>query len=213
MIIVGSRPAIGVGAPPCTIDIDRVLRAGLDWLYNTVQPDTAIIDPRNTTTAAGHRVINFMPLGWASKASVIVEVAHVAWGLGPGAGPLNPMPPAELDQLATHVTASGTEVDEVRCAPRPLVGTITLTRDAHPTLRAAVARFNAGCPIHRSRRCWRAQHHGGRDCSWYNDGQRGVIWPFTAAAAAEPAHLRDHPTVTSRLGHQIVITPVQPCWL
>lgn len=185
MIIIGSRlprPATTISAPPPAVDIDHVLRTGLDWLYNTVQPDSAIIDPHNTASTVGHRAIKFTPLGWAHKASVIIEVADVVWGLGPGAGPLNPMPPAELDQLAAHITALGAPVKEVRCDPRPLVGTITLAQDAHPALRVAVARFNTGCPIHASRRCWLPCDHGGRDCSWYSIGQRGVIWPFTTAS-------------------------------
>jgi hypothetical protein len=157
------------------------MRSGLNWLYDTPQPTCAIIDARGAVATIGDRFIRFVPLGWAWQAGVIVDVAHLHQCPGPAGAPLNPMHLDEIPALATQLRDElAAEIAEIRCAHSGLTATIALARAAHPTLRAAVRRFMAGCPVHHSRRCGQPPDHGGRNCRWYSAGQRGVSWPSAA---------------------------------
>jgi hypothetical protein len=174
-----------VAAPPAAIrlaDSDAVrglLQAGLHWLHDTAQPDHAVIDTHGAAAATSdNRLIRFVPLGWGWRASIVIEVAHVSWGAGPGGPPLNPLHPHDIDTVAAQLGALGAAVTATRCASAGLAGNITLARSAHPSLRAAVTRFAAGCPTHHSRICGHPHRHGGHNCPWYSNGQRGVRWPF-----------------------------------
>ncbi|TMS53368.1 hypothetical protein [Mycobacterium sp. DBP42] len=164
----------------------ELLRQGLRWLYDTAQPAEAVIDGRvaSTRLASVNRVIRLVPLGWAWKPGIVVEVAHVHWGLGTN-GPLNPLSSSEVTLLADELEQLGADIADIRCPTTSLSGTIALLRPAHPTLRAAVARFAAGCPVHHSRICGRGENRGGHNCRWATDGQRGVIWPFADPIRAE----------------------------
>jgi hypothetical protein len=86
--------------------------------------------------------------------------------------------PHDIDTVAAQLGPLGAAVTATRCASAGLAGTITLARSAHPSLRAAVTRFAAGCPTHHSRICGHPHRHGGHNCPWYSNGQRGVRWPF-----------------------------------
>ena len=167
---------------------DDLLAEGLRWLHDTPQPPTAVIDCRGAAArmASANRVIRFVPLGWAWKASIVVDVAHVHWGAGMGP-PLNPMPSSEIIALAAALHRCGANIDDIRCSTTALCATVALTRPAHCTLRAAVRRFMGGCPTHHSRICARPNSRGGHHCSWYGDGQSGVIWPFCPQAAHHAA--------------------------
>lgn len=163
----------------------ELLKLGLRWLYDTVQPDHAVIDCRAASVllAPVNRVIRLVPLGWAQKPGIVVEVADVHWGLGTGR-PLNPLSSSEINCLAGELERLDADIDDIRCPITGLTGTIALLRPAHPTLRAAVQRFGAGCPRHHSRICGRPLDRGGRNCRWAVDGHRGVRWPFN-----RPAHI------------------------
>ena len=78
-----ARPA-DTGEAPCTTT--ALLAEGLHWLYDIVQPGTAIVPARGAATviAAANRIIRWVPLGWGWTANVVLEVAHIDWGLGMG---------------------------------------------------------------------------------------------------------------------------------
>jgi hypothetical protein len=166
-----------------------LLGEGLRWLHDTAQPATAIIDCRGATAvlASANRLIRWVPLGWAWKASIVIDVAHVDWGPGMGP-PLNPLCSGEILRLAIELHHLGADIADIRCATTGVSGTVALQRPAHPTLRAAVRRFMQGCPIHHSRICGRPESRGARNCTWCSDGQRGVIWPFRHRELAQPDH-------------------------
>jgi hypothetical protein len=74
---------------PCTTT--ALLAEGPQWLYDTIQPSTAIVHARGAATviAAANRIIRWVPLGWGWTANVVLEVDHIDWGVGMGP-PLNP---------------------------------------------------------------------------------------------------------------------------
>ena len=161
-----------------TLATAELVADGLHWLHDTVQPDTAIIDGRGAAAlvAASNRIIRWVPLGWGWTAGVVIEVAHVHWGLGMGA-PLNPMPSDDVMRLTEDLRQHGSDIADIRCTTIGLSAALSLQRPAHPTLCAAVRRHMSGCPLHHSRICDRPESRGGHRCTWYREGQRGVIWP------------------------------------
>ncbi|GAB4914499.1 hypothetical protein MAHJHV34_49250 [Mycobacterium avium subsp. hominissuis] len=168
---------------------DDLLTEGLHWLHDTPQPASAIIDSRGAAALTPrNRIIRWVPLAWGWKASIIVDVAHVDWGLS--GGPLNPMPGSEILALAVELHHRGADIIDIRCRTTGLTATIALARPAHPTLRAAVRRYMQGCPLHHSRICGRPEARGGHNCTWYSDGQRGVSWP---AFPSWPQHQHQRP--------------------
>ena len=83
-----SRPPREYSAEALTV----LLQRGLHWLYDIAQPPGAIIDGRHAVATSENRLIRFVPLGWGWHAGIVVDVAHVHWGAGPGGAALNPMP-------------------------------------------------------------------------------------------------------------------------
>jgi hypothetical protein len=163
---------------PCTTT--ALLAAGLRWLHDTVQPGTAIVHARGA--AAANRIIHWVPLGWGWTANVVLEAAHIDWGVGIGP-PLNPMLSSEALSLAVelhHISV------DIACTTSCLSAAIVLRRPAHPTLCAAARRYLQGCPSRHTRICGRPPARGGHDCGWLRDGQRAITWP----SHHDPAHQR-----------------------
>jgi hypothetical protein len=170
---------------PCTTTAQ--LAEGPQWLYDTIQPSTAIVHARGAATviAAANRIIRWVPLGWGWTANVVLEVAHIDWGVGMGP-PLNPMLSSEAISLAVELHHIGVDIADIACTTRCLSAAIVLRRPAHPTLCAAARRYLQGCPSHHSRICGRPPARGGHDCRWLSDGQRAITWP----SHHDPAHQR-----------------------
>lgn len=138
-----------------------VLLLGLRWLYDTEQPDSAIVRfDGQAAVSAGGRTLRFIPHGRMGFATIAVEnsdpTAHA-----------EPLPAGEvtalaevLDELDVPVQHTWTEFPGAR-------GYLALRRPAHPTLCAAVARYEQGCPTHR-------QLHW-CTCGWYAAGDRALI--------------------------------------
>lgn len=181
-----AQPPVAEPLLPTTGDL---LTEGLRWLHDTPQPASAIIDSRGAAALTPrNRIIRWVPLAWGWKASIIVDVAHVEWGLS--GGPLNPMPSSEILALAVELHHHGADIIDIRCRTTGLTGTIALARPAHPTLRAAVRRYMQGCPLHHNRICGRPEARGGHNCTWFSAGQRGVTWP---AFPSWPPHQHPRP--------------------
>lgn len=153
-----------VGALQATVD------AGLAWLYDTVQPDTAILQHHGVPLAAvGDRRLSFCPVGVNRLPVVVVEVVGVTY-IGNSLRPQNPLAAGELEELAALLRRSVPVATTWNGHPAT-TGSISLARPAHPSLVAAVARYHARCPQHDSVFCSRT------GCSWYRDGNRTVIYP------------------------------------
>ena len=138
-----------------------------------------------TVIAAANRIIRWVPLGWGWTANVVLEVAHIDWGLGMGP-PLNPMLSSEAISLAVELHHIGVDIADIACTTSCLSAAIVLRRPAHPTLCAAARRYLQGCPSHHTRICGRPPARGGHDCGWLRDGQRAITWP----SHHDPAHQR-----------------------
>ena len=145
-----------------------VLRSGLAWLYETEQPEAAILQHHGDGLASrGNRSVRFIPTGWGGRVVIVVEVAKVDYGTDPGArGPRNPLAVDELDAFIALLADLGHAVVHRWNGHPAATGSLALAEPAHPSLRAAVARYHAGCPCHRTTLC---------RCGWYGEGHRHVI--------------------------------------
>lgn len=144
--------------------------AGLAWLYDTEQPDTAILQHHGVPLAAvGNRRLRFCPVGFNQRPVVVVDVVHVTY-IGASLRPQNPLAAGELEALATMVGRS-VPVAKTWNGHPAVTGSIGLARPAHPSLVAAVARYHARCPQHHTVFC------GHTGCSWYRDGHLTVVYP------------------------------------
>lgn len=137
-----------------------VLLSGLRWLYDTEQPNNAILQHHGERLdSLGNRHVTFCPAGNAGRVVIILHVTHVDVGACWPAR--NPLRPGELDHLADLLTDIGeTVVDRWNGHPH-VTGSIALARPAHPSLQAAVQRYYAGCPTHNTVFC---------DCGWFRSG-------------------------------------------
>lgn len=167
---------------PVTDDLEKLrptLEAGLAWLYDTEQPEDALLQHHGVALPAiGNRWLKFCPQGWAGRPVIVIDVAHVQWG-SPYEPPKNPLAHGELHQLASMISRS--PIARTWNGHPGITGSIALARLAHPSLRAAVDRYRAHCPEHHSVFC--SQKYG---CHWYRNGNARVITPRDPNAAPTP---------------------------
>ncbi|MEU0497974.1 hypothetical protein [Mycobacterium sp. NPDC006124] len=154
------------------------LCSGLAWLYETEQPEAAILQHHGDGLAShGNRSVRFIPVGWGGRVVIVVEVTKVDYRSDPGArGPRNPLAVDELDAFTALLADLGHAVVHRWNGHPAATGSLALAEPAHPSLRAAVARYHAGCPRHRSVLC---------RCGWYGEGYRHVIGVRAVHAQAE----------------------------
>lgn len=160
------------GTDTALLPVDQ-LAAGLAWLFDTAQPDDAIVQHHGHASAAfGRRTYGFCPRGHTGHPVISVDVVDTRWLSDEGRWTAT-LYPGEVKQLAAVLTALGRHpVDTWNGHPAP-TGSIELDDPIHPTLDAAVARYRAGCPDHPEQsvfcRCDR----------WRADWGRAVhpVWP------------------------------------
>ena len=158
LVTAGCRAALGGDHDTPTADATvhlPVLLLGLKWLYDTAQPLGAIQPPGgDALTSAGVRVLTFVPSspdGWGMLRIDTTE-------------PENPVTAAELASFADLLDGMGEEVVSISSDASGHV--FVLARPVHPTLRAAVGRFIAKCPVHGDdAECWCPSHTDGRTVS------------------------------------------------
>lgn len=164
-----------------------VLSAALTWLFHTVQPASALASHQGCTYAVGDRTYRFSPSGTAARQPTLtVEVRHPRWDY-------TTIPPRmrnpldwteELPALSALLAEIGHPITTWSTAP-PAVGAphtvvLILAGAAHPTLRNAVRRYEAGCPRH-GHTCGTLP--SGPACTWMK-GIADLIaptWPTDAA--------------------------------
>ncbi len=140
-----------------------ILDTGLNWLYDTVQPDNAHQQHHGITIGlpAANRYYGFCPDGAEHLPVVIVNVAHPEYR--DNLPPANPLEPGELFDLATELEARGYTVRTTWNGHPAITGSVSLVQPAHPTLVAAVQRYHRGCVVHPERsvfcdcEAWRAE--------------------------------------------------------
>ncbi|WP_418003860.1 hypothetical protein ACNO8X_01535 [Mycobacterium sp. PDNC021] len=130
------------------------LLVGLRWMYDTAQPDGAAVSAGGQIVRSGRRTLRFRPQDWQGHA--VIEI------VGPAAAG-DPSPRAELEAYVQALDDMGEEVVASWIGRGGQVRSIALARPVHPTLRAAVDRYVAGCSEHPGRQC--ACGRRARDCS------------------------------------------------
>lgn len=134
----------------------QILDTGLDWLFNTAQPDNAHTDHHGIVLGLpeANRRYGFCPAGYRSRTVVVVDVAKVEWiDNGPNQlqTPANPIEPGELAALAEELRTRGYEIGSMWNGHPGVTGSVGLVQEAHPTLVAAVDRYRRGCTVHPQR--------------------------------------------------------------
>lgn len=164
-------------APPDHL-VRQVLAAGLGWLFDTVQPEGAILQHHGTGSPGytGRRY-RFCPDGLEHGCVVVVEGSPAinADGL------IDPMTAAEVDTITRLLAELGRPVWRPWNGAGLHTGSFALDGWAHPSLRQALARYRAGCPTHDGDVFCGRSHHSD-PCTWYADGHRLVVEPTWPAA-------------------------------
>lgn len=119
-----------------------VLLLGLRWLYDTEQPATATArSDGQALPSAGGRTLRFIPRG--HPGGTVVRIEHARPAAGPQA-----LPAAELDAFANLLDDLDVGVARSWIEYPGASGCFALHAPAHPTLCAAVARYELGCAVH-----------------------------------------------------------------
>lgn len=168
------------------------LEAGHRWLFDTVQPDGALMRPAGVTAPviAGRR-FTFVPAAEPrSTAAIVVRPDQSGT-----TGAVKKLRDPDLEALAAHITDLGTAAGVVWSLSKS-IAMIRTMRKAHPSLVAAVTRYQSGCPVHQGSSCGVP---GARPCAWITAGFQQLILPDIAVPAPIPS-----PPVAS------IITPSRP---
>jgi hypothetical protein len=163
---------------PAEQDLLRAPRIGLRWLYEVEQPEGALLQHHGVSLAApeANRRLSFVPAGFGGGVVAAVDVALIGWKqLRKYKVATNPLEPGELADLSAMLNALGAEVVRTWNGHPGTTGSLALHQPAHPSLRAAVDRYRAGCPDHPAK-------HVFCECGWYQAGRRLLIEPEPAAA-------------------------------
>lgn len=150
---------------------ERVLAAGLRWLFEVEQPEDALLQHHGERMKGeGNRTFDFIPTGADRMPVVVVNVAEISYRMN-GQGyevPANPLEPNELTDLTTTLAALGVEVTRTWNGHPAITGSLGLAQPAHPSLLAAVKRYLAGCLTHPERSVF-------CPCGWYPEGNAKIV--------------------------------------
>lgn len=153
------------------------LRAGLAWLFHTVQPDTAIMSHHGVMSpVVGDRRYDFTPRGAHGRPVVVMNVAHPQWDRSGRDNVLtNGLLRGELDALELALRHLGYEsYDTWNGAEGCETGSVGLAQLAHPSQLAVVANYNRGCPEHGGSVFCRPAGNG---CDWSTAERKLAVQP------------------------------------
>ncbi|MFD5221432.1 hypothetical protein ACFWMH_27705 [Streptomyces tendae] len=154
------------------ITLSRILDAGLEWLYETVQPDDAHQQHHGIILRLpdANRWYGFSPAGVRNRPVVSVDVTKKEYRFDSDGDsiPANPLEPGELEALADELRRRGFDVDGTWNGHPGTTGSVGLARPAHPSLVAAVDRYRRGCTVHPQRGVFCDCEH------WIAEGRRIV---------------------------------------
>jgi hypothetical protein len=180
-------PAPMPDAPPLDVGLLRpYLAAGLTWLYETEQPEGAIMQHHGATMWAPeiNRSVQLCPVAWSGLPVIVVEVARTVrrWPDASLASDrhyeiANGYTAGELERIVGLVQDLGRGVaDFWNGHPGCASGSIALTDKAGPSA-GPVHRYLAHCPTHDTVFC------GHKGCTWYRDGRALVVPPTPPEAS------------------------------
>jgi hypothetical protein len=122
-----------------------LLLLGMRWLYDTEQPDIAIArSDGEALPSTGGRTLRFIPRGHPGGTVVCIESTVPA-------ADSRPVTPAELDAFAGLLEDLDVDIHRRWIKYPRASGCLALRAPAHPSLCAAVARYQRGCPVHHHR--------------------------------------------------------------
>lgn len=171
--------------------LGAALTAGLRWLYLTEQNDDALVEHRGARIDAVGRHLRFLPTTADGNPLIVVEADAPRWEPTDHAVTSSHLTSIELSTITNELTAVGAHPGTWHC--HTIISTIVLGTPAHPTLRAAVARYGAGCPYHHDLVCDAPIKDGGQACPWHTRGHRAAIWPQLTDADIAAAALSEDP--------------------
>jgi hypothetical protein len=117
------------------------IQVGLRWLFDTEQPSGAVQCPAGDhLPSVGGRGFRFIPSSRDGRAAVGIAVTTGIVGDAIGGH--------ELAAFIDLLEGVGEEVVAIDAVASSMFCTLTLARAAHPTLRRAVARYQAGYRAH-----------------------------------------------------------------
>lgn len=145
-----------------------VLRAGMNWLTQTIQPSGALEGWGWAAPGADGRRVRFLPVGYKERPVVIVDVAEPVYDAdfeitNPLGGDV------EASAWVTALHELGYRTAEI-WNWKGNTGSISVDVLLHPSLLAAVQRYRRGCPEHPEKRVF-------CECGWLAAGMRQVVYP------------------------------------
>lgn len=161
---------------------DAALTAGLDWLYHTEQPARALVERCGVRITTSTRRLRFLPMGLDGAPVIVVELEPARMYPAREACAL-----AETELAALAATLADRGLHPDHCHLQDDHGAVAMQDLAHPSLRAAVARYSRGCPWHQTLVCDAPISAGGQACPWHTDGHNAAIWPTSTTCACRPA--------------------------
>lgn len=178
------------------VSLDAALSAGLRWLYLTEQSDDALVEHRGARLAAVGRKLRFLPTAADGNPLIVVDADIPRWTAPTADRPPAPLTNDELATITDELADIGVHPGEWHCYT--ITSTIVLGTPAHPSLRAAVARYANGCPYHHDLVCDAPIKDGGQACPWHTQGHQAAIWPTLTDADLAAAALSGHPDLFTR---------------
>lgn len=176
--------------------LEAALWAGLRWLYLTEQPDDALVEHRGARIGAVGSHLRFLPTTAHGNPLIVVEADSARWEPTNHATTPTDLTSVELSTITSELIAAGAHPGTWQS--HTITSTIVLGTPAHPTLRAAVARYAAGCPYHHDLVCDAPIKDGGQACPWHTRGHQAAVWPQLTDADIAAAALSDHPDLIGR---------------
>lgn len=131
--------------------LEEGLERGLAWLFTTEHPEGATVSHLGASLLCdGNRRLGFCPAGSQGRPTITLEVAHPQPRRTPRWGEVShvPLAPDELDRLSALLAARGYEEDHRWNGFPATTGSVAVAQELHPSMRAALERYRAGCRVH-----------------------------------------------------------------
>lgn len=170
-----------------TTGLEEALSASLRWIYETEQPEGALLSHRGWVHVLGRDALVFSGVGL--NGLPFITLRRVGPKYDHEFRVLNPLDVADLIQIPILLDRFGYPAVRYWDAADPSEppgesGTFELAQLAHPTMVAAVERFDAGCLDHGGDiSCGSDTNHP--TCMWWRDGYALAIkpvWPQPTSA-------------------------------
>lgn len=157
--------------------LERVVKAGIDWLLHTDQPNDAWLQHHGMTAPAVDNLrLWFVPVG--ARGAPVVVVNRDKYTYDERGEPNSPLTDDDMAVVQGAIQLAGATVQETWNGPPAITGSFGLAERANRALLEAVGRYLAGCPDHGgSVFCSHGPPHAPEPCDWYARGYKRVKQP------------------------------------